>query len=358
VVLTALSFILTPNKSNMKHSSPRIDFRNKFLYLTLLTALFFAGCSKIKEPPPPVLKITTLASGLASPVGLTTDKKGLVWVAEGGTGKHDGKVSAITPDGKKYDVIVNMASEPFEGDISGPTHLLFADGILYILGAVDRLYKADVSAYKPGDAPIDASKLASEDIAAFVMAYPWKRNAHDSHPYNLTLGPNGNIYITDAGANAILRRDRTGVLSVVAEIPPVANPTPVGPPEIDPVPTGIIYDGQNFLVSTLTGFPFPPKLSTVYKVSPSGNVSPYQTGFTMGVDIAQGGFLGRLVVELGQFGPTGFVPKTGRLVWANGGGTVTPLAEGLNMPAGITQASEHEWYVTSLADGTVLKVNY
>jgi hypothetical protein len=336
------------NLRNIKHA---------FLCVASFSTFVFTSCSKIKEPPPPVLKITTLASGLSSPMGLLTDKKGLVWVAQGGTGKHDGKVSAITPDGKMYDVIVNMESVAFEGDVDGPTHLLFADGLLYILGAVDKLYKADVSAYKPGDAAIDASKLGSEDIAAFVMAYPWKRNAHDSHPYNLTLGPNGAIYITDAGANAILRRDKTGALSVVAEIPPVANPTPVGPPVIDPVPTGIIYDGQNFLVSSLTGFPFPAKSASVYKVTPSGGVSVYQTGFTTGVDIAQGGFLGRLVVEFGQFGATGFTPKTGRLVWANGG-TVTPLAEGLNMPSAITQVTEHEWYVSSLGDGTVLKVNY
>jgi hypothetical protein len=38
--------------------------------------------------------------------------------------------------------------------------------------------------------------------------------------------------------------------------------------------------------------------------------------------------------------------------------TPVPLAEGLNRPSGITQASEHEWYVSSLADGSVLKVNY
>ena len=342
----------------MKHLSFQgLQFTRAFLCLATAGTLLIAGCSKLKDPPPPVLKITTLASGLASPMGLATDKKGLVWVAEGGTGKHDGKVSAITPDGKKYEVIINFESIPFEGDIDGPTHVLFADGILYILGAVDKLYKADVSNYKAGDAPIDASKLAFEDIGAFVLSYPFKNDANDSHPYDLTVGPNGSIYITDAGANAILKRDKTGVLSVVAEIPPTPNPTPVGPPQIEAVPTGIIYDGQNFLVSTLTGFPFLKGQSSVYKVSPAGNVSVYQSGFTLGVDIAQGGYLGRLVVEFGQFGPTGFIPKTGRLVWANGG-TPMQLADGLNMPSGITQANEHEWYVSSLADGTVLKVNY
>jgi len=342
----------------MKHLSLHVwQFRKTFLYLVTAGTLLVAGCLKPKDPPPPVLKITTLASGLATPIGMAIDKKGLVWVAESGTGKHDGKVSAITPDGKKYDVIINMESVPFEGDVSGPTHLLFADGILYILGEKDKLYKADVVGFKPGDAPIEGSKLAFEDIAPFILAYPFKNNTHDPHPYNLCLGPNGDIYIADAGANAVLRRDKTGKLSVIAELPPIPNPTPLGPPMIDVVPTGIIYDGQNFFVSSLTGFPFPAGQSSVYKVSPTGNVSVYQTGFTMGVDIAQGGYLGRLVVELGQFGATGFVPKTGRLVWANGSIPIK-LTDGLNMPSGITQASEHEWYVSSLADGTVLKVNY
>lgn len=83
-------------------------------------------------------------------------------------------------------------------------------------------------------------------------------STHDSHPYNLTKGADGHIYISDAGANAIIRRESAGHYSALAEIPGFANPTPVGPPQVEAVPTSILFDGHDFLVTTLTGFPFIP----------------------------------------------------------------------------------------------------
>lgn len=320
------------------------------------TLLLASGCKK--EPDEPMLKITTLATGLKAPIGLEIDKNGNVWVGEGGTGQNDGKVVMITPNGKKYDVIINLESVIFEGnEVDGPTHLLFYEGLLYILGTKGKMYKANVLGFKPGDAPLTASSLAVEDIGTFVRAYQFINDAEDSHPYNLTPGPDGNLYIADAGANAIIRRGRSGALSVLAEIPGVPNPTPIGPPQVESVPTGIIFDGQHFLISNLLGFPFPEGKSPIYKVSMSGAVSVYQQGFTSAVDIAKGGPKGRLVLEHGKFGPMGFARNTGRLVWGNGT-SIKQLADGLNLPVGLKQANEHTWYVTSLGDGSVLKVTY
>lgn len=333
--------------------------KRSFLYLLLITGtLILANSCTPTEVPEPVLKISTLATGFASPIGLEVDKSGRVWVAESGTGKNDGKVSVITRDGKKYDAIINFESVIFEGTESdGPSHLLFADGLLYILGTNGKMYKANVSAFKPGDAPLKASSLGVENIGAFVLAYPFVNKTNESHPYNLTLGPNGDIYIADAAANAILRRQKTGVLSVLTEVPGIPNPTPIGPRQIESVPTGIIYDGENFLVSNLLGFPFPAGKAMVYKISTSGTVAVYQQGFNSLTDIAKGGPLGRLVLEHGTFGPMGFAPKSGRLLWANGT-TSKLLADGLNLPVGLKQANAHTWYVTSLGDGSVLKVTY
>lgn len=347
-----------PNNNNMKHVKQSVNKLQNALFLTLVvsTLFMFPGCEK-KEPEMPLLNITTLASGLKAPIGVEVDNQGRVWVTESGIGKNDGKVSVITKNGKKYDAVINLESVIFNGEPDGPTHLLFADGFLYILGTHGKMYKANVSTFTPGNAPLDASSLAVEDIGAFVLAHDFKNETNDSHPYNLTKGPDGAIYITDAGANAIIRRSASGALSVVAEIPGIPNPTSIGPPQIESVPTGIIFDGQNFLVTTLLGFPFPAGKALIYKVSPSGTVAVYQQGFNSLVDIAKGGSMGRLVLEHGMFGAMGFAPNTGRLVWANG--TTAPvLADGLNLPVGMVQADEHTWYVTSLGDGSVLKVTY
>jgi hypothetical protein len=329
------------------------------LLLTVISGIMLlaAGCKKA-EPPKPVLSISTFAKGLINPIGLEMDKAGRIWVAQGGSGHNDGKVSVITQDGKIYDAIINFESvNDDSGEIDGPTHLLFSNGLLYILGRNGKMYKADESAFKVGNTAVDASSLAAEDIRTFVLAQKWAHPTNDSHPYNLTEGANGAIYITDAGANAVIRRDKTGILSVVTEVPGIKNPTPVGPPQIESVPTGIIYDGQNFLVTTLLGFPFPAGKAIVYKVSPAGAIAVYQQGFTSLVDIQQGGSMGRLVLEHGTFGAMGFAPNTGRLLWADGV-TATLLADKLNLPVGLKQADDHTWYVTSLGDGSVLKVKY
>lgn len=334
---------------------------------TVSTLLLLPGCTKEdtaqQVTAQEVFAMTPVATGLKSPMGLEVDKNGWVWIAEGGTAKNDGKVSVLTQDGKLYDAIVNFESVASPtGEADGPSHLLFADGLLYILGTGGKMYKADVTAFKPGNTPLQASGLGVEDIGAFVLAYNFVNNAHDTHPYNLTIGPNGDIYIADAAANAILRREKSGALSVVAEVPGIPNTTAVGPNPIQSVPTGIYYDGQGFLVTTLLGFPFPAGKAVVYRVIPAASgpgaaVSVYQQGFNSLIDIAEGGSQGKLVLEHGTRAAGAFALNTGRLIWANGT-TATVLTSGLNRPVGLKQVDEHTWYVTSLGDNSVLKVTY
>ena len=324
----------------------------------VLLAFFNTGCNKIRDYLEPELKIKVVATGFAVPIGVETDDYGRIWVAESGTGNNDGKVSVVTPDGKKYPVFINFESHKIDnGDIDGLNHILISEGILYILGGHGIMYKAGVSSYHTGDAPKNASTLATENIGAFVLDYDFKNKIYESHPYNLAPGPNGDIFITDAASNAVLRRTKNGVLSVLAEIPGVANPTPVGPPFVESVPTSVFYDGRQFLVTTLLGFPFPEGQAVIYKVAMNGSVSIYQKGFTSLVDLAEGGRKGRLLLEHGKFGPMGFIANSGRLVWANGT-SITELADGLNKPAGLKQVNDHTWYVTSTGDGTLLKVTY
>ncbi len=341
----------------MQHS-----FKKYFrLQLSLVPVAFivfiiFTGCKKGHDKPS--FEITTFASGLEGPMGIETDKKGNLWVALPGTAHNDGKIVVIKPNGQKYDGIINLASRIHEqsGELEGPAHLLFDNGMLYILSA-NYLYKANVSNFTPGQPAIDASTLEKEDIGAFGINYPFVNNFHDSHPYNLAKGLDGDIYIADAGANAIIHRKSAGNYSVLAEVPSIPNPTPVGPPMIQSVPTGLLFDGHNFLVTTLLGFPFPAGQALVYKISMTGEVSVYQNGFTSLVDIAAGNWAGHMVLQYATFGPMGFMPHSGALISANGN-SMQQLAGALNMPVGITQANEHTWYITSMGDGTVLKATY
>lgn len=330
----------------------------------------FAGCRK--EHFPPTLSVTTVASGLAGPMGIETDRHGNLWVSEGGTDtagikgnthNNDGKVILITPGGKKYDAIIHLASYAniHSKELQGTVHILRDGGTMYVLSG-DYLYRADISHFKPGDAPIDASTLPKEDIASVISQIPSSNNPEkDSHPYNLTKGTNGDLYITDAGANAILHRKGPNNYAILAEIPSFKNPSfpGLGGPIVQPVPTSIQKDGNNFLVTTLTGFPFLSGKAVVYKVTASGDVSVYQDGFTMLVDQAKGRYPYHIVVQYASsFNPaSGYAPNSGSLIWVNGT-TQKVLADGLNQPVGIKQVNSHTWYVTSLGDGAVLKVTY
>ncbi len=335
------------------------------------TLLFvFSGCRK--DNTPPTLSVTTVASGLEGPMGIETDSQGNLWVSEGGTDtagikgnthNDDGKVILITRTGKKYDAIIHLSSYAniHSGELQGTVHLLRDGRTLYVLSG-DYLYKADISHFKPGDAPIDAGTLPKEDIASVISQIPSPNNPEkDSHPYNLTKGPDGDLYIADAGANAILHRKGVNNYSILAEIPAIKNSSfpGLGGPTVQPVPTSIQNDGKEFLVTTLTGFPFPSGQAVVYKVSLSGAVSVYQKGFTMLVDQAKGHNSNHLVVQYASsFNPaSGYAPNSGSLIWVDGTDQKL-LVDGLNQPVGIKQVNNDTWYVTSLGEGSVLKVVY
>ena len=322
--------------------------------------IFCTACNNDDNEPEviPVFEMRTIATGLAGPMGIEVDDANNIWVAIPGTASNDGKVVFIDSSGEQHDAIINLPSRLHPGgdELEGPAHLLLDEGSLYILAA-NYLYKVNISNYTPGQTSIDASTLTGEDISAFVLSYPFVDNAHDSHPYNMIKGPDGDLYITDAGANAVIHRKGAGNYLVLAEVPSITNPTPVGPPMVQSVPTGIVFDGQDFLVTTLLGFPFPEGKAVVYKISMAGVVSVYQDGFTSLVDIAKGYDNGYLVLQFATFGATGFNPNTGSLSVINGAST-TNWADSLNMPVDIKRADEHTWYISSMGDGSIIKATY
>jgi hypothetical protein len=367
---------LTIKNNNNMHLTKN-GFNRKIPILVVAAALFitFGGCRKGHDVPK--LEIKTVATGLAGPMGVEVDHRGNIWVSESGSfrtppdpklGTHNdnGKVVVITASGKQYDAIVNLESyqNVHSGQLQGTVHILLVGNTLYILSG-DHLYSANIARWKPGDKPMDARNLPSENVAAVISAIPSPNNPeNDSHPYNLTKGPDGDLYISDAGANAIVHRKGPNNYSILAEIPAIPNPlfnggAGLGGPFAQPVPTSIKFDGQDFLVTTLTGFPFAAGQAIIYRVSMSGQVSVYQKGFTMLVDQAEGHFSTHIVVQFASSFSlaTEFAPNSGALIWVNGTDSEV-LAQGLNQPVGIKQVNPYTWYVTSLGDGSVLKVSY
>lgn len=303
-------------------------------------------------PDPTSFTAQTIASNLVSPIGMSVDGSGQAWISLSGTGKNDAQVALVTTDGKVSPVLTGLTSVFANGETQGVGHVLYHEGTLYALdGAAGKLYTLDVSAFKPGDTPYAASNLSAENIGAFVLAQKLTTPLN-TNLYNLTVGPDNNIYLVDSGANAVIKRDsKTRVLSVFAKLPNVNAAT-------EAVPTGIVYDGSNFLISGLSGAPFIPGSTKIYLVSNAGVVSDYQTGFTTLTDITLSANNKPLVVEYGQFSLTppniGFTPKTGRVADA----AKATLLGALDRPTDIERVDDRTYYVLCSGDGTLQKLTY
>lgn len=306
------------------------------------------------EPVPEPTQFTAapFAQNLTLPIGMSLDNRGQAWVTESGTGKNDARVSLITTDGKVYPALTGFTSVLSNGNAEGIGHVLYRDGTLYVLdGGAGRLYTADVSGFKPGDAPRAAQSLPSEDIGTFVRSQQLS-NPINTNLYNMAFGPDGNLYIVDSGANAIIKRiSATKAVSVFARFPNVSATT-------EAVPTGIVYDGQKFLVSSLTGFPFASGAAKIFQVDMAGTVSEYKTGFTTLTDIALSANKNPIVTEYAQFSlappPPGFTPRSGRITNAEG----TALLTTLDRPTDIERLDDHTYYVLCNGDGTLQKLTY
>ncbi len=300
------------------------------------------------------------ASGLIAPLGMALDDKGRIWVTENGAGANDGKVKVISPNGSVTTAIsgFNSIIDPFEGLPAGLTHLAIRDEKLYILHGVEgKLFIMNIDDYSISQPPKIASSLIVEDLSTFIKGQDLTLD-NNSNVYNLTFGKTGDIFIADAGANAIIKRDKqTKALSVFAKIPGHQVPAnPFGIPFTDAVPTGIVWDGDNFLVSTLGGFPFSEAASPIFQISPSGSVSVYASGFSTLTDICLTPQKEPLVLQFSKFvfaPPTffGFQPFMGRIQDASG----SVLLANLMFPTSLIRG-ESNYFVLSTALGTVAKL--
>ena len=334
--------------------------RITFYLFAILLSFTFTSCDHffdyLDEMEPPKPEVKELATDLTTPLGLDLDYRNRLWVTEAGSGNNDGQVSLIMPSGELYPVITGFLSgiDP-EGNPSGLNHLIYERGMLYILhGAEGRLYMADVSDFKPGDEPMQASELEYQEIGSFVL----NNGFAESNIYDLTFGPKGDLFITDAAANSVIRRDsRSGDLSIFATFPSFPNPTPVGPPMVQAVPTGIEFDGRRFFVSTLTGFPFLEGEAVVYELQPNGEFSVYQEGLTTLVDVELGIDRKPYVLQFSEFGEAGWVPNSGKIVNVTDN-EVNVIKEGLNFPTDIELKGRNIAYVTDMMEGKVLRIVY
>lgn len=170
----------------------------------------------------------------------------------------------------------------------------------------------------------------------------------------LLSGRKETYFIADAAANAIIRRKATGELTIFATIPPIDNPSG-NPATVQAVPTGIVFDGQKFLVCTFTGYPYPTQKATIYQVNLNGNTSVYQTGLSTLTDIELGIDQKPVVLEYGTWTGETFTENSGNIV-RSAPQKNTPVVTGLNFPNSIKRSGLITYYIAQTYDGKIQKV--
>lgn len=317
---------------------------------------------------------TVVGGGFNGPQGVLVAPDGSVWVVDSGVGGEQeiqvknpetgedvtakagetARVVQINPDGTQI-VAAYLPSILLGQEASGGSRLALLDGVLY---ATSGGWNETMG---PTAAPNSGAVVKIEGGQATEVAQLWKLEADqnpggfvkDSHPYGLAPGPDGSLWVADAGGNDLLKvNPPTGQIDLVAVFPglpgPMANPARGGASEMDPVPTGVTFgaDGAAY-VSLLPGAPFPPGSSKIVRVGADGSTSDYATGLTMTTDLRSGPDGNLYAVQFGQFTQTGPVPNSGAIIRIKAGGTPEVVVSGLSFPTSIDFNPAGDAFVTT-----------
>jgi len=115
------------------------------------------------------------------------------------------------------------------------------------------------------------------------------RNVRPSNPFGI-VGSNASIAVVDASFNRVWTVPITPTLGAPATLvnfAPVPNTLPaLGPPVSEAVPASIREVGNDYLVSLLTGFPFGPGATSVWRVNRfTGATDRVLTGLQTAIDV-------------------------------------------------------------------------
>ena len=315
----------------------------------------------------------SMADGFNAPQGILVDPDGNVWVIDSGVGGDEEvdffntqtleqvvapfgettQVVRINADGSQ-DVVATLPSLLLGMESLGGARLALLDGTLYATvgqGAGDP--EVETLPNFGAVVRIDADGVTEvANLWDFERAENPDGTAYDSHPYGIAAGPDGMLYVADAGANDLLKVDpSSGEVSLVAVFDPMEgvfpSPTRDGAMLTDPVPTGVVVDADgNAYVALLSGAPFIPGTSKVVMVAPDGTVSDYAGGFTMLTDLRFGPDGALYGVQIGMLSEEGPVPNVGSIVRIQGGEDFEAVAEGLAYPTSVDFNAAGDAFVT------------
>lgn len=321
-------------------------------------------------------------SGLDNPRGLAFAPNGALYVAEAGRGgpgpclvspigepRCAGRTGAISRlwMGRQSRVLEGLESHalPDGSSASGPNGISFqgVGGAHITIGlGGDEAWKAALGATSAATV-IKMAASGKWKTVADILHHEAAENpaggAVDTNPFGVLAEPGG-LLVVDAGGNSLLSVAANGKVETVAVFGSQPNPTGVGPPSIESVPTSVARGADGALyVGELTGFPFVQGLARIHRVLPGHAPVVHCGGFKAIMDLEFGAD-GSLYVVENATGGLFFAPNSGRLSRVAPDCSRTVLLAGLNRPTAVAVGADGAVYVTNngvtAGAGEVLKI--
>jgi len=323
-----------------------------------------------------VATVTTFASGFNNPRGLGIGPDGHLYVAEGGVGGTDSttglcdqigykgstngaRILRVSGSGNVATVAENLPSSVSDfGDILGVADVAFVGHSLYGLiagaGCTHGVSSVPNSVVKVNpDKSWDVVANLSEYLANHPVANPPVDFEPDGTWYSMVAVGN-DLYALEPNHGELVKISPQGEVTRIVDFSATLGHI---------VPTALAWHHGNFYVGNLDVFPITGN-SSVYKVTPSGEVSVVATGFStiLGIDFDKAG--GMYVLENTTANPFP-TPGTGDVIRIDPSGARRAIITGLNLPTALAFAPDNKLYISSvgfgpeaIGGGEILKVSF
>jgi hypothetical protein len=182
------------------------------------------------------------------------------------------------------------------------------------------------------------------DLSAFQKAHPVANPEEDDFEPDGTwysmVAVRGSLYAVEPNHGEIARVTTSGKITRVIDVSARLGHI---------VPTTIAYRG-NFFFGNLRTFPIVPGSSKVWKVTPSGSLRTWASGFTTVLGLVFDRRSRMYVLE--NTTVAGFpTPNTGDIVRVDPDGSKHVIAEGLFLPTAMTMGPDGKLYVSNVGFG-------